>query len=86
MGCVRETSHRKINQSWDVKEKLPPEKQSRHGMCRRNSPDLKKKKKKKKKKNEASMECVRENPQKSESSMGCVRETPHIKMKPARDV
>ena len=47
MGCVRETSHRKINQSWVVKEKLPPEKQSRHGMCKRNSPDKKKKKKKK---------------------------------------
>ena len=24
IGCVRETFHRKINQSWVVKEKLPP--------------------------------------------------------------
>ena len=52
MGCVRETSHRKISQPWVVKEKLPPEKQSRHGMCKRNSPH----------KNEASSGCVRETP------------------------
>ena len=61
-GCVRETPQ--------IKKLI----KIQHGMCYRNSPDLKKKSKKKKKK------------KKKKKSLGCVRETLHRKIKPARDV
>ena len=48
-GCVRETPQIKFKPAWEVSEKHPKVKASKHGTYNINSPDKKKKKRFKKK-------------------------------------